>query len=58
MRTITIFGPALCVVAYRHDEEPIMIANDSQYGLCGYVFGTDMERARRVARQVRSDRVN
>ena len=53
-----IFGPVLCVIEYCDDEEAVMIANDSRYGLCGYVFGKDMERARRVARQIRSGRVN
>ena len=53
-----IFGPVLSVIAYYDEEEAIMIANDSQYGLCGYVFGTDMNRARQVAKQIRSGRVN
>jgi aldehyde dehydrogenase (NAD+) len=53
-----IFGPVLCVIAYHDEEEAVMIANDSYYGLCGYVFGADLARARRVARQIRSGRVN
>ena len=52
-----IFGPVLCVIAYDSEEEAIRIANDSKYGLHGAVFGTDRQRARRVASQLRAGRV-
>jgi aldehyde dehydrogenase (NAD+) len=52
-----IFGPVLCVIAYDSEEEAIRIANDSKYGLHGAVLGTDLQRARRVAAQIRSGRV-
>jgi aldehyde dehydrogenase (NAD+) len=52
-----IFGPVLCVIAYDSEEDAIRIANDSQYGLHGAVLGTDVERARRVASQLRTGRV-
>ena len=52
-----IFGPVLCVIAYGSEDEAILIANDSQYGLHAAVLGTDLERARRVASQIRSGRV-
>lgn len=52
-----IFGPVLCVIAYDSDEDAIRIANDSKYGLHGAVLGADLERARRVASQLRSGRV-
>ncbi len=52
-----IFGPLLCVIAYDSDEEAIRIANDSKYGLHGAVLGTDFQRARRVASQLRTGRV-
>ena len=52
-----IFGPVLCVITYETDEEAIKIANDSIYGLHGYVSGTDMTRARRVASQILAGRV-
>ena len=52
-----IFGPVLCVIAYDSEEEAIRIANDSKYGLHAAVLGTDVERARRVASQIRAGRV-
>jgi aldehyde dehydrogenase (NAD+) len=52
-----IFGPVLCVIAYDSEDEPIRIANDSKYGLHAAVLGTDIERARRVASQIRAGRV-
>ena len=52
-----IFGPVLSVIAYDSDDDAIRIANDSRYGLHGAVLGTDLERARRVASQIRAGRV-
>ncbi len=52
-----IFGPVLCVIAYDSEDEAIRIANDSRYGLHAAVLGTDLDRARRVASQIRSGRV-
>jgi len=52
-----IFGPVLCVIPYDSEEEAVRIANDSKYGLHAAVLGTDVERARRVASQIRAGRV-
>ena len=52
-----IFGPVLCVIAYETEEEAIGIANDTSYGLHGFVSGTDVQRARRVASQILAGRV-
>jgi aldehyde dehydrogenase (NAD+) len=52
-----IFGPVLCVIAYESEDEAIRIANDSKYGLHAAVLGTDLQRARRVASQIRAGRV-
>jgi aldehyde dehydrogenase (NAD+) len=52
-----IFGPVLCVIAYDTEDEAIRIANDSKYGLHAAVLGTDLDRARRVASQIRAGRV-
>jgi aldehyde dehydrogenase (NAD+) len=52
-----IFGPVLCVIAYDSEEDAIRIANDSKYGLHGAVLGTDLQRARGVASQLRTGRV-
>jgi aldehyde dehydrogenase (NAD+) len=52
-----IFGPVLSVIAYDSEEEAIQIANDSKYGLHAAVLGTNLQRARRVASQIRAGRV-
>jgi aldehyde dehydrogenase (NAD+) len=52
-----IFGPVLCVIAYDSDDDAVRIANDSRYGLHSAVLGTDLQRARRVAAQIRAGRV-
>jgi aldehyde dehydrogenase (NAD+) len=49
-----IFGPVLTVIAYDGDEQAVAIANDSDYGLCGSVYGADNERGLAVARAVRT----
>ena len=49
-----IFGPVVCVIKYDSEEEAIAIANDSIYGLGGGVFSTNLARAERVARGVRT----
>jgi aldehyde dehydrogenase (NAD+) len=52
-----IFGPVLCVITYETEEEAIRIANDTNFGLHGFVSGTDVARARRVASQILAGRV-
>lgn len=52
-----IFGPVLCVIPYETEEDAIRIANDTSYGLHGYVSGTDIQRARRVASQILAGRI-
>jgi acyl-CoA reductase-like NAD-dependent aldehyde dehydrogenase len=52
-----IFGPVLCIMPYRTEDEAVEIANNSVYGLSGSVWSGDPERARRVARQIRSGQV-
>jgi aldehyde dehydrogenase (NAD+) len=51
-----IFGPVLSVISYGSEDEAIRIANDSEYGLHAAVIGS-LERARRVASQIRAGRV-
>src|SRR6202045_494604 len=49
-----IFGPVLSVIAYDSEDDAIRIANDSKYGLHSAIMGTDLERARRLASQIRA----
>jgi aldehyde dehydrogenase (NAD+) len=53
-----IFGPVLSIIGYKDEEDAIAIANDTPYGLAGYVSSSDIERARRVARRIRAGNVN
>ena len=53
-----IFGPVLCILPYTSVEEALVIANDTVYGLGGHVQSRDTDRARDVARQIRSGQVH
>lgn len=48
-----IFGPVLVMIPYNTEAEAIDIANDTEYGLAGYVWSANAERARHVAAQLR-----
>jgi aldehyde dehydrogenase (NAD+) len=53
-----IFGPVICIIPYEDKEDAVRIANDSPYGLSGYVASGDIEDARRVARRIRAGNVH
>ncbi len=53
-----IFGPVLSIIPYEDEEEAIRIANDTPYGLSGYVSSGDLDRARRVASRMRTGMVH
>ena len=52
-----IFGPVLVIQDYDTEEEAIAIANDTTYGLAGYVQGRDLDRVKQVAARIRAGRV-
>ena len=53
-----IFGPVLTMIPYDSEEEAIRIANDTPYGLAGYVQSGDMEHARAVAGKIRAGNIH
>jgi len=52
-----IFGPVLSILSYETEDEAIAIANDTVYGLAGYVHSGSLEHARSVAAQLRAGRI-
>jgi aldehyde dehydrogenase (NAD+) len=52
-----IFGPVLCILGYDDIDDAVEIANDTNYGLAGYVSSADLEKARAVARRIRAGSV-
>ena len=49
-----IFGPVLVIIPYEDDDDAVRIANDSPYGLSGAITSGDLERAKAVARRIRT----
>ncbi|MBI5088618.1 MAG: aldehyde dehydrogenase family protein [Actinobacteria bacterium] len=52
-----IFGPVMVMIGYTDDDDAVRIANDTPYGLSGYVSGSP-DRARAIARRIRSGQVH
>lgn len=53
-----IFGPVLSIIPYEDEDDAVQIANDTVYGLAGGVWSADPERAKRVARRLRTGQVD
>jgi aldehyde dehydrogenase (NAD+) len=53
-----IFGPVLCIIPYEDEDDAIRIANDTPYGLSGFVTSGNRERAVRIAKRLRSGNVH
>ncbi|MEP0202030.1 MAG: aldehyde dehydrogenase family protein [Halioglobus sp.] len=53
-----IFGPVLTMIPYDTEEEAIDIANDTPYGLAGYVQSEDIDHARAVASRIRAGNIH
>ena len=52
-----IFGPVLSILGYDDIDQAVEIANDTDYGLAGYVSSADLDKAREVARRIRAGSV-
>ena len=53
-----IFGPVLSIIPYEDEDDAVRIANDTPYGLSGFVTSGNLQRAGRVARRIRSGNVH
>ncbi|MEO8723572.1 MAG: aldehyde dehydrogenase family protein [Sphingobium sp.] len=53
-----IFGPVLAIMPYDDESEAIRIANDTPYGLAGYIQSGNLDNARRVMRQIRAGQIH
>ncbi|HET9690812.1 MAG TPA: aldehyde dehydrogenase family protein, partial [Acidimicrobiales bacterium] len=52
-----IFGPVLVILPFEDEDDAVRIANDSDYGLAGGVWAGDTDRAKAVARRIRTGQV-
>ncbi len=52
-----IFGPVLSIIPYQTEDEAIEIANDTTYGLAGYVSSGNLEHAQEVAKKIRAGQI-
>lgn len=52
-----IFGPVLCIMPYRDEDDAVHIANSTVYGLSGAVRSADPARAQKIARRLRTGMV-
>jgi aldehyde dehydrogenase (NAD+) len=53
-----IFGPVLSIIGYKDEADAVTMANDTPYGLAGYVWSGNVERARKVANELRAGNIN
>jgi aldehyde dehydrogenase (NAD+) len=53
-----IFGPVLSILPYKNDDDAARIANETSYGLAGYVSSGNLERARNFAKRLRAGQIN
>lgn len=49
-----IFGPVLVMIPYEDEAEAVRIANDTEYGLAGYVYAKDTDTAAKIGKKIRA----
>ena len=52
-----VFGPVLAAIGFADDDEAVAIANDSEYGLAGYIFSQDIDRIHHLARALDTENI-
>jgi aldehyde dehydrogenase (NAD+) len=53
-----IFGPVVSILGYDSVDQAVDIGNDTEYGLAAYISGTDMDKVRKVASELRAGQVS
>ncbi len=53
-----IFGPVLTIIPYKDEDDAVKIANDTPYGLSGYIYSGDINHARKVAKRIRAGNIH
>ncbi len=53
-----IFGPVLTIIPYQNEQEAVDIANDTPFGLAGYIQGNNMQRVMAIAAKIRAGNIN
>ena len=53
-----IFGPVLSIMGYKDEEDAVTIANDTPYGLSGYISSSDLGHASQIASRLRTGNVH
>ena len=53
-----IFGPVLTIIPYKDEDDAVAIANDTPYGLSGYIYSSDINHARKVAKRIRAGNIH
>lgn len=56
--TEEVFGPVLPIIAFKTEDEAVRLANDTQYGLGGYLFSNDEKRIERVASKTKTGMIS
>ncbi|MGY0399097.1 MAG: aldehyde dehydrogenase family protein [Ostreibacterium sp.] len=52
-----IFGPVVCIMGYEDEDHAVAIANNSKFGLAGYVSSNNIDHARHIAEKIRAGQV-